>query len=365
MSADPARAELDERLLAWMREPGWPEDEARFAQTALDLFAFQFSHCEPYRRFCEGRGAVPDALRDWREIPPVPTGAFKELALTSFPLARAVRVFRTSGTSSRARGELHLDTLALYEASLLPSFRRFLLPDLAPGERAHIVALAPSGADAGDSSLSHMFQVAMRELGDPESFFAVRAGELQAQPLIEHLAACESEGPPLLLCGAAFAFVHLLEVLEASGVSLSLPRRVRVMETGGFKGRARERTRDELYEEIQARLGVPATRIVNQYGMTELGSQFYDSNLVQPDAPRRKQGPPWARVRVIDPRSGEPAEVGALHVFDLANAGSVLAIQTADLGRDLGDGFEVIGREPGAEARGCSIAIDELLGGRG
>ena len=40
-----------------------------------------------------------------------------------------------SGTSTDARGELHLDTLELYEASLLPTFRRLLLPDLAAGER--------------------------------------------------------------------------------------------------------------------------------------------------------------------------------------------------------------------------------------
>jgi hypothetical protein len=39
----------------------------------------------------------------------------------------------------------------------------------------------------------------------------------------------------------------------------------------------------------------------------------------------------------------------------------VFAVQTADLGRTVPDGFEVLGREPGAEERGCSIAADELL----
>jgi hypothetical protein len=48
---------------------------------------------------------------------------------------------------------------------------------------------------------------------------------------------------------------------------------------------------------------------------------------------------------------------------DLANTGSVLAIATADLGLCSGDGFEVLGREAGAEARGCSIAADEMLAG--
>jgi hypothetical protein len=52
-----------------------------------------------------------------------------------------------------------------------------------------------------------------------------------------------------------------------------------------------------------------------------------------------------------------------LVIHDLANTGSVAAVATADLGRAVGDGFEVLGREPGAEERGCSIAADVLLGG--
>ena len=137
------------------------------------------------------------------------------------------------------------------------------------------------------------------------------------------------------------------------------------METGGFKGRTREISRLELYAEIKRTLGVPAERIVNQYGMTELGSQFYDSVLRSPSEPRRKLGPPWARVVIIDPETGHEAATGHLGIIvvvDLANTGSVLALQTGDLGRAVLDGFEVIGREPGAEERGCSIAADTLFG---
>ena len=38
-------------------------------------------------------------------------------------------------------------------------------------------------------------------------------------------------------------------------------------------------------------------------------------------------------------------------------------MQTADLGRRVGDGFEVLGRAPEAEERGCSIAADAMLAG--
>jgi hypothetical protein len=48
-------------------------------------------------------------------------------------------------------------------------------------------------------------------------------------------------------------------------------------------------------------------------------------------------------------------EMGLLQVFDLANAFSVLAIQTEDLAVRRGAGFELIGRAEQAEARGCSL----------
>jgi len=358
------RTTLDARVLEWMREPEWKRDDARFEAIARDLFAHQIAHCEPYRRFCERRGVSATSLRSWREIPAVPTGAFKEVALRGFSAERTRKTFRTSGTSTERRGELHLDTLALYEASLLPSFRRGVLPDLPEGARARMRVLAPSPAELPDSSLSHMFGCAIEAFGDAGSGFDVERGELRLDPLLAALGRAIAERVPVALCGTAFAFVHLLDAMAARDTSLMLPSGSRALETGGFKGRAREMPQAELYAAIERAFGIPALRIVNQYGMCELGSQFYDSVLCEPEAPRRKLAPPWTRVRLVDPATGADADdgaIGVIHVYDLANTGSVLAIQTADLGRAAGDGFLVLGREPGAEARGCSIAADAML----
>jgi hypothetical protein len=360
-----SRAEIETELLDWMAEADWSPDEARFERLALALFAHQFQHCPPYASFCRARGATPETARDWREIPAVPAGAFKEMALRCFPAAATLKTFRTSGTSEQQRGELHLDTLALYEGSLLPTIRRHLFPDLPAGAKTAIRVLAPSAQEAPDSSLSHMFDCLLRELGSPASGHEVVEGELLASQLVSRLQRAEQGGEPLALCGSAFAFVHLLDGLERSGVYLSLAPGSRLMETGGFKGRSREMTRDALYAGLCERLGLEQTRIVNQYGMTELGSQFYDSVLSHPGQPRRKLGPPWARVRLLDPESGaevRSGEPGMIAVHDLANTGSVAAVQTADLGCAAPDGFEVLGRAPGAEARGCSIAADLMLG---
>ncbi len=366
MSVDPKRRALDDAVLAWMREEAWQHDDTRFDALARELFAFQFEHCAAYRGFCSRRGATPDQIMSWRDIPSVPTGAFKELVLTNFPKHEACHVFRTSGTSNAGRGALHLDTLELYESSLLPSFQRHLLPDLAAGARMRIEVLAPEREELPDSSLSHMFGCAIAAFGSKGSCHAVRKGSLDAESLYARLSRDAESGESILLCGTAFAFVHFLEFMAKEGRQLELPAGTRIMETGGFKGRSRELPQQALYAELESRIGVPAKRIVNQYGMTELGSQFYDSVLVAAERARCKLRPPWVGVRIVDGESGRdvaPGEVGTISIVDLANTGSICAIQTADLGRAQGDGFEVLGREPDAEARGCSIAADELLAG--
>ena len=131
------------------------------------------------------------------------------------------------------------------------------------------------------------------------------------------------------------------------------------METGGFKGRRREVSPDEFYPQFEERLGLTRKQIVSEYGMCELSSQFY-THPSSPISHRLFYGPAWVRVIVVDPETGREArdgERGLIRIFDLANVGSVLAIQTEDVGVRRGDGFELLGRAPMAEARGCSLML--------
>lgn len=364
------REEIERELLAWMTEDVPAADPDRFERLALALFRFQFAACPAYARLCTSLERTPDRVERIEEIPPVPTGAFKEFALRCFPEADTAKIFRTSGTSVERRGELHLDTLVLYEASLLASLRRSFLPGLA-GTAPEMRFLAPGPDEAPDSSLTHMFETLRRAEGDPTSGYDLHDGRLDLAALEAAAERARRDDRPLVIAGTSFAFVHFLDDPQAAGDGRwHLPAGSRVMETGGFKGKSRSVPRDVLRSEIAQRFGLPESAVVNQYGMTELASQFYDSTLVDPGGPRRKEGPPWARVRFVDPESGRdvvPGEVGMIVIHDLANTGSIAAIQTADLGRAIRDeagreiGFDVIGREEGAEARGCSIATDVML----
>jgi len=140
------------------------------------------------------------------------------------------------------------------------------------------------------------------------------------------------------------------------------------METGGFKGRSRTVGREELYGALEARTGVPRGRIVNEYGMTELLSQLYEPVLREgPGASGRHVPPPWLKIRALDPATLAPVPAGTpglLAFFDLANAGSVSHILTQDVGAVSPDGVRIRGRAEGAEPRGCSLALEDVLGAK-
>ncbi|HET9950132.1 MAG TPA: hypothetical protein VFQ22_14515, partial [Longimicrobiales bacterium] len=171
-------------------------------------------------------------------------------------------------------------------------------------------------------------------------------------------------GEPILLLGTALALLHVLVDLEAVPVPPLAPG-TRIMETGGFKGAGREVTRGELYERLAYATGVPRERIVSEYGMTELLSQLYEPVLSEgPGAAGTHVPPPWLRVRALDPDTLEelPDGVdGLLAFFDLANLGSVCHVLTEDVGSVVKGGVRLTGRAAGAEPRGCSIAMDELM----
>jgi hypothetical protein len=165
----------------------------------------------------------------------------------------------------------------------------------------------------------------------------------------------------LTLLGTAFSFVHLLDYLVENNLRFELPKNSRIMETGGYKNRSRTMPKTELHALITERLDVARENIICEYGMSELSSQAYDSEIHHPSSiihHRVFHFPPWARVQIISPETGREVadgETGLIHVFDLANVFSVAAIQTEDLGIRCGDGFELIGRAQLAEPRGCSL----------
>ena len=317
-----------------------PDDIAAFIQTgtgefdalALRLFAYQYAHNVPYQRFCNGRGQTPDSVTRWQDIPAAPAAAFKRFSLTCVPEEECVKVFHSSGTtgSETSRHFMSADALELYKVSLKAGYAHAIRN--AP---VGIVALMPSSEQAPHSSLSFMLET----LG--AAFVTSEALQILPKP------AC--------YFGTAFAWVNFFDA--TNGQYFTLPEGSVVIETGGFKGRSREVERFEIYELFAQRLGADPMCCFSEYGMSELASQFYSQGANGP-----KLAPPWLKTRLLDPVTGTdamPGQPGLLAHYDLANANSVLAIQTEDMGIwDTRGGFQLLGRAPGAVLRGCSLLAE-------
>lgn len=339
----------------------WPADQ--FRRLAAELFTHQYRRIEPYRRLCDNRGVTPDDDPAPAEIPAVPTDAFKRVEL--FAGDEPIRTFKTSGTTGTDRGTHHFGTLDVYRASLHPPFVRFCNPDR---QQLRFLVLAPPPADLSDSSLSFMLGDLVDRFGDDESDFFIRTDEagdrLEADRLARALDTACDDDTPTLIFGTAFGFAESFERLNGDW---SLPDDSRVVETGGFKGRHQQVSRADLYEAFTNRLGVESTRCLSEYSMTELSSQTYTDELVADEPTGRLYAPPWLKIDIVDPVDltpvDDPEAEGLIRFFDLANVDSVSAVQTSDRGRLHPDGgLELLGRASGADLRGCSLTVEEIVG---
>jgi hypothetical protein len=350
-----------------------------FGALALQLFRLQYEHVPPYRRWCDAQNVSPDRVSDWTQIPAVPTAAFREFDFTSLPPQERKCTFYSSGTTGaqRSRHFHSAESLRVYEASLLPWFRRHVLGgtsasgNLELSAELVLVALTPAGSLAPHSSLVHMFETVRRKVAFQDAVFLGDVGKdgewlLRPDQAIRVLRQFLQESRPVLLVGAAFSFVQLLDYIISTSERLRFPPGSRALETGGYKGRSRQMGKVELRKLIADWLGIGRSNVVSEYGMCELSSQAYDRVLGGADtgeAPGPFHFPPWARARVVSPETGQEVadgESGLLRVIDLANVYSVLAVQTADLAVRRGAGFEWKGRATGAEPRGCSLMAGEL-----
>ena len=314
---------------------GGPDD---FDGLLRRLHAFQFRHNAPYRAFCQSLG-VGEAVESWRGIPCVPQEAFKHADLRTFPAEETIQTFRTSGTTGEGFGQHHFRTLEVYETAVREGWRHARMP------AGPFLVPAPHPDEAPYSSLSHMLGVLA-----PRDKFIAPAGKIDLDRL-------RGLHEPVSLLGTALGFLRLFE--ELGPVRIVLPPGSTAMETGGYKGSGRQISKTDLYAMFADKLGIDPENVFNEYGMTELSSQFYARG------PRGlHHGPPWARAVVADPvtlEEVEEGEPGILLVYDAANVGSVVGIRTQDLAIKHGEAFELLGRDPSAIPRGCSRAADEWM----
>jgi hypothetical protein len=321
-----------------------------FNNLALKVFYHQRAHNKNYRQYCESIGFKE--LTHWTEIPILTTELFKFVPLTCFNSDQATKIFHSSGSTSSDKSIHYLSSqeLELYELSLWRTFSNAF--NLNTEYKPSLFILTEKPSERENSSLIHMFKVVAEKLGYSENCFYYHNELLDWERLQMDFQHSVNKNTPCLIAGTAFSFVHLL---DSPFRKIQLPSGSMLMETGGYKGKSRELSKEELYDQISSLFHIDKSSIVGQYGMSELCTQYYDSPIS-----RLKRATPWSRVRVLSTndlsREVEVGEIGLLAHYDLANIDSCAFVLSGDLGikKNFYE-FDIIGRASQLKAKGCSL----------
>ena len=347
-----------------------PTDDTEFNDISLRLFRFQYENCKPYSRFCESKGLTPSNVDKWIDIPAIPAEALKYNDIACFPVEQAKRVFMTSGTTDPAkRGKSYRDdsNMELFDAAGNVVYQRYYAPDK---RKLKALLISPPPEYMPESPSAYGIGLIVKYLTS-EAVFILGESGFDMITFIDSLKQAEATGEPLPCIGATFGWIPFFDVCKEKGIKFQLPDGSEVIEGGGYKGKSREVSKEELLSLAYEILGVPNENVINLLGSTEITSVFTDNVLYNKfhgiSEPRYKPNHPWTRTIVVDPdtlREPKPkrlpkGEKGVIRHYDLANKSTVLAIQTEDVGYEIGDGFEIM--ERGTGIAGCSLAIEEFI----
>lgn len=311
--------------------------KSTFENEALKLFHYQRKNCKVYKEYISNLSIDPNAIKSVDKIPYLPVELFKSHKVVSTSENSEV-VFESSGTTGADTSKHYISDLHFYNQITKKGFEQFY-GDI--GEYV-ILALLPSYLERNNSSLVFMVDEFIKKSNHEDSGFYLDDLESLKEMLKKYIDSSQK----VLLIGVSFALLDFSKIVD-----FKFTDNIKVMETGGMKGRRKEILREELHNMLKKKMGV--NRVYSEYGMTELLSQAYlleDGKFYTPD---------WMNITVReidDPFLIKDSGRGVINVIDLANTDSCAFLALRDLGQIEDDGsFQVLGRVDNSDVRGCNL----------
>ncbi|WP_292011071.1 acyl transferase [Chryseobacterium sp.] len=315
-----------------------------FLRTALHTFHYQYQNIELYRKFVDYLNVNPDKVDELVKIPFLPIEMFKNHKVLDRNVSTDL-YFQSSGTTRMNLSKHYIADEDIYKESIEKSFEQFI----GKPEDFVFLGLLPSYLERQNSSLIYMVDHLMKKSGKKQNgYFLYNHSEL-----FDLLNTLKDE--KVILFGVSFALLDFLDYCQTGrkNENLNVLNNMRVIETGGMKGRKEEMTKDELLQILKT--GFATEAVYSEYSMTELLSQAYSLGN------NEYKCPSWMKVMVRnaeDPFTYEKeGRTGAINIIDLANIHSCAFIATQDLGKITGDQFQVLGRIDHSDIRGCSLLV--------
>ncbi len=312
------------------------QNTSDFESIALEVFHFQLENCQVYGDYVRLLNRLQP--KSVNEIPFLPISFFKSHSIITKDLPVQFD-FMSSGTTGMIRSKHLVQKPEMYIRSFTEIYHQFIGN---PAEQV-ILALLPNYLEQGNSSLVYMVDHLIQQTNSPLSGFFLE----EYDALILNYQQAISEGKKVVIFGVSYALLDLAE----QKVNLS---QAQIIETGGMKGRRKELTKEELHDQLKQGLGCEF--ISSEYGMTELFSQSYSNKDGLFDLPK------WMEIKIRETNDPfqyvDDGKTGGINVIDLANLYSCSFIATQDLGKRIGNQFQLMGRFDNSDLRGCNLMVE-------
>lgn len=329
---------------------------------------------EHHRRNCSAYSNIlervyPHEIRTLTDIPFLPVSLFKNHVLKSIRDEDVQKVLTSSGTTGQKVSQIYLDreTARIQSTVLIKVVQHFI-----GSTRLPMVILDHPGVVRDRTSFSARGAgiMGMAQFGH-RPFYALREDlSLDLQGLKTYIAGTGSSR--LLLFGFTFmVWQGLVESLARTGERVDLSRGILVHSGGWKKLQEKAVSPGQFRESLQDLAGINS--VINFYGMVEQVGGVYFEN-----AHHYLHAPVYSDIIIRDPTTLQPLPDGTSGLIQVVSCLPTSypghSLLTEDIGviRGVDDPglemkgkyFEVLGRVPKAEIRGCSDTVEPLRGMR-
>jgi hypothetical protein len=367
---------IDQQISALFSEPVYGCNQQQKQQKLLPIFTelhhLHIKHCSEYANIFANISVAEDSfsdtpaadgsagsIKDLSELPYLAVRLFKHLDLLSIEQHDIFKTLNSSGTSGQNPARIYLDkaTSARQSKTLVKILQHSI------GKQRLPMLIIDSPSVLRDKS-----QFSARGAGiQGLSFFGRDHTYALHDDMKPNWAAIEAfeqkyQGQPVLIFGFTFMlWLYFVKPLLESGRIFNFQQGI-VLHSGGWKKLEAQKVDNIAFKQALKKVA-GLTKVHNFYGMAEqVGSVFVECQKGHLHAPL------FADVIVRDPFTLLPSEIGEQGILQVLSVlptsypgqslltedlGSIIGIDDCPCGQK-GKYFQVTGRLPKTEVRGCS-----------
>lgn len=331
------------------------------------LTKFHYENCLPYKSILNNLGINPaDKFKNIEDIPFIPVRMFKTQKIQSIPDSEVLKILTSSGTTNQQVSRIALNReTALLQVKALAS----IITSYIGNKRLPMIIIDSDATIKNRSSMSARGAglVGLSNFGRNHFFALDENMELKVDEFIEYVEKHNSE--QILIFGFTFMlWQYLYKKLKDTGKKVDLSRAV-LIHSGGWKKLVEMAVTNEKFKEELFNL-FSIKRVYNFYGMVEqVGSIFMECEEGYLHAPNfaeilTRSYEDWSVLP-----AGEKGVIQAISILPKSypghsllteDLGTVIGIDNCKCGRK-GTYFQISGRVPKAELRGCSDTHAETV----